>query len=140
MVKDIVGLSANGSSVVQFVVTRCWNAEFQAGSHGDGQVPWVMKVLCAAASTAEGLSWLGDLGPIRGVAEGGVSAHPATKLMTVCYKKGARGGIQSDRSHSGSSQQLSTCFLMKVYFHTVNDLWQGFKMYCFDYAYTLWTL
>lgn len=40
MVKDIVGLSSNGYSVVQFVVTRCWNAEFQAGSHGDGQIPW----------------------------------------------------------------------------------------------------
>lgn len=30
---------------------------------------------------------------------------------------------------------------MKVYFYTVNDLWLGFKMYCFDYAYhTLNTL
>lgn len=47
--------------------------------------------------------------------------------MTICYKKGSRGGIQSDSLHSGSSHQLRAFFLMKVCFCTVNDLWQGLK-------------
>lgn len=87
MVKEILDLSASGYSAVQFIVTRCQNAEFQAGGHSDGLVPWVMKVLCAAASTEEGLSWLGDLRPISRVTEGGTaeldgsgswSVHPST--------------------------------------------------------------
>lgn len=87
-------------------------------------------MLRAAESTAEGWSWLGDLGPLSWVTEGGTaelddsgSVCPSCyKLMTDCYKKDASGGIQSDSSHSGSSQQLSTFFLVKICFCTVNDL------------------
>lgn len=84
MVKDILGLSANDYSVVHsHQVLKCWISGWEPQL-----IPWVMKVLCAAALTAESLSWLGDLRPMGRVAEGGtaeldgsgsVSVHPATR-------------------------------------------------------------
>lgn len=99
-----------------------------------GWLPWVVKVACAAESAAVDLcrrraSGHQQDGP-GGTAEPddlGSQCPSCRKLMTICYKKGSRGGIQSDSLHSGSSHQLRAFFLMKVCFCTVNDLWQGLK-------------
>lgn len=139
--KEILGVSANGYSVVQLGAT--WlGAEmlnFGLGATGQGWVHWMVKMVCAAESAAEGLSRLGGLWPISGISEAvqwsrmiagwfEQSECPSChKLMTICYKKGSRGGIQSDSLHSGSSHQLRAFFLMKVCFCAVNDLWQGLK-------------
>lgn len=61
MAEEILGLSANGYSVVQLLATSS-GAEmlhFRLGGTVVGWVPWVVKVVCAAESAAEGLSQLG---------------------------------------------------------------------------------
>ena len=71
MAKEILGLSANGYSVVQLTATSSGaeRLNFRLGATVMGWVPWVVKVVCAAESAAEGFSRLGGLWPISGIAE-----------------------------------------------------------------------
>lgn len=137
MAKEMLGLSANGYAVVQLGAAGS-GAEmlnFRLGAAVMGWVPWPVKVVLCCGIGSRGLRWLGGLWPISGVTRAvrqsrvsrAVQGPSCCKLMTICYKKGSRGGIQSDSLHSGSSHQLRAFFLMKVCFSTVNDLWQGLK-------------
>lgn len=107
-------------------VLKCWISGWELQWWAESPGPW--RWFCAAELA-------GGLWPISGVTQEvrqgwvsrAVQGPSCCKLMTICYKKGSRGGIQSDSLHSGSSHQLRAFFLMKVCFSTVNDLWPGLK-------------
>lgn len=114
-------------------VLKCWISGWELQWWAGCPRRWSWSVLLARLQRASA-GW-GVFGPSVGSQRRcsstgwfGKSECPSCcKLMTICYKKGSRGGIQSDSLHSGSSHQLRAFFLMKVCHCTVNDLWQGLK-------------
>lgn len=111
-------------------VLKCWISGWDRGTVA-GWVPWVVEVSVLQRAWPD----FGVSGPSAGSPRwysragwfGRSECPSCPELMTIWYKKGSRGGIQSDSLHSGSSHQLRAFFLMKVCFCTVNDLWQGLK-------------
>lgn len=150
MAEEISGLSANGYSEVQLLATSS-GAEmlnFRLGGTVVGWVPWVVKVVCAAESAAEGSSQLGGLWPISGIAES-VQQSRMIRAVSVPILLQVNDHLLQERLKRWYPEWQFTfrkfspikgfLFNESLLLHS-EWFMAGFKMYCFDYAYTLWTL
>lgn len=126
--KGILDSSANDYSVVQ-LISGAEMVNFRLGATVMSWIPWVVKVTCAAELAAEGLSQM--MQAVRVSILPQVNDHLLQERLKRWYP-------EWQFTFRKFSPIKGFLFNESLLLHS-EWFMAGFKMYCFDYAYTLWT-